>query len=107
MRLWIRNHWLEALAALVAVATAMALLAMPAMESASLGQMGAVSLGVSLMRFAVAAVAVFVMLRLLDVVARFDWLTINQRIERNAMASSIYLGLRFIAVAVLAGFCLS
>lgn len=102
---WIRKHWLAAFALLIGAAVIGLLFTLPGMESASLAQMSGVSLAVSLMRFGVAAVALFLLLRLLDYAMDMDIGPMSDRIEHDALASAIYLGLRFLALAWLAAAC--
>lgn len=107
MRDFLKKRWLEVAAVLVALVAVLIVWMLPSIDSASLTQMSTVSVFVSLMRFGIAIIAVFAVLRLLDVVGEFDWRAIYNRMEANATASAVYFGLRFMAVAYLAAVCLS
>ncbi|MDN5938125.1 MAG: hypothetical protein L0H83_05630 [Salinisphaera sp.] len=91
----------------VVAATVLVLVSLPSMSSASLTQLSVTSLLISLMRFGVSAAAVFLVLRLLDRAVHSGVVAMIDGIERDAVASAIYLGLRFVALAYLAGACLA
>lgn len=100
-----RKHWLALFALAVMTLSAVILSLLPGIESASLAQMSGVSIAISLMRFALAIAAVFLVLRLMDIALDMDIGPMSNRIERDPVASAQYLGLRFVAVAWVAAAC--
>lgn len=102
-----KRHHVSLSVVFAAVFAVVVMFLMPSVESAGAASLSAASLALAVMRFVVAVACVFVVLRVLDAVAQFDWEVISNDIEGNPRSAALYLGLRFVAVAWIASQCFS